>query len=469
MFFRILPLFVLAFGVLAAPAAASASAGASVTGGVLSYVASGPESSMVTVTSGGGAIVIADQGVQSITAGSGCRSTGVRQVSCPADAIASISADLGDGDDTISVALFFTPATVHGGPGSDTISGSAVDDALYGDGGSDTISGGWGNDRLDGGSEADRLYGNGGSDTVTYASRGVPVTVTVDSQADDGAAGEGDLVDAENVEGGSADDSLTGDGNPNKLSGGDGADTLSGAYGGDVLDGGAGADSVDGGAGDDSIAARDGTADGVTCGDGADAVVADTADSVGADCESVDKPSAPTTPVTPPPGDTPATPDPVSATPDPGPGTADPVPVTPRPHAPLTDAPAVEVGRRSITVSPSGALGIGLGCPADAGGACRGSIVLMAAKPIHVKGLTAARRRKIVKVTRRRKFSIAAGAKKTVQLQLARRSRASLKRRRWMVVSAVVTQRTGDGESTTSSKTLTLRAARRGVRRSGRR
>ena len=74
---------------------------------------------------------------------------------------------------------------------------------------------------------------------------------------------------------------------PVTLLGGDGADTLTGGAGGDTVDGGLGADALAGGPGADHLISRDGLADTVACGDGADDVDADTLDTVAADCESV--------------------------------------------------------------------------------------------------------------------------------------------------------------------------------------
>jgi Ca2+-binding RTX toxin-like protein len=98
---------------------------------------------------------------------------------------------------------------------------------------------------------------------------------------------------------------------PSTLSGGDGDDSLAGGPGNDTLRGNKGVDTHSGGAGDDYIDARGDAADVVNCGDGADTVIGDTADSIAADCETVDRgvpppvpPTAPTpapTPTDPPP------------------------------------------------------------------------------------------------------------------------------------------------------------------------
>jgi hypothetical protein len=66
-------------------------------------------------------------------------------------------------------------------------------------------------------------------------------------------------------------------------------------------------DAPDGGDGDDAITSRDGSADTVTCGAGADTVVADATDVLAADCENVQLPATETPgtgtgTTTPPPG-----------------------------------------------------------------------------------------------------------------------------------------------------------------------
>ena len=76
------------------------------------------------------------------------------------------------------------------------------------------------------------------SDTVTYANLDVAVIKTVDTV---------DVFLIENLIGGSGDDTLTGDGNPNRLEGGAGVDTLIGLAGNDTLIGGPGNDIIAGG------------------------------------------------------------------------------------------------------------------------------------------------------------------------------------------------------------------------------
>jgi Ca2+-binding RTX toxin-like protein len=140
------------------------------------------------------------------------------------------------------------------------------------------VNGGIGNDTfLEGVAKTPReqLVGGAGTDTVSYASRTVPITVSLSSSvdADDGdlsggtAAENDDLrEDIEVVIGGSAADSLTGGAGNDTLNGGNGADTLSGGAGDDTLNGqnggdtifeggsnGLGNDVVNGGAGVDTV------------------------------------------------------------------------------------------------------------------------------------------------------------------------------------------------------------------------
>ena len=87
--------------------------------------------------------------------------------------------------------------------------------------------------------------------------------------------------------GGPGADRLTGGSGGDELSGDDGNDTLAGGDGDDALDGGLGTDDARRRRRAPTAAARDGLADVVRCGDGDDAVDADTLDEVAADCETV--------------------------------------------------------------------------------------------------------------------------------------------------------------------------------------
>lgn len=186
----------------------------------------------------------------------------------------------GDGNDGLS-----------GGRGNDTVNGDGGDDFVSGDSGADVVNGGDGDDNLNNfnfvspGADADNgdVYSGGsGLDTIFVFAGAAPVSVTLDDQANDGAAGEGDNVraDVESVNVGSGADTLAGNDATNQLTGGGGNDTIDGGRGNDILQG------QDG---DDTINAVDGFADVVTCGAGNDVANVDTLDTVSNDCETVNR------------------------------------------------------------------------------------------------------------------------------------------------------------------------------------
>lgn len=251
------------------------------------------------------------------------------------DTNATVVVQGGNGNDTfeggINVDHFF------GGEGDDTIKGGQKGaDELRGEGGNDTLTGDWPSEH---GVYADTLDGGPGVDTVKdYVYSGDPmaapaIAVSLDGQANDGREGENDnVVGIEKLVSSSA-GSFTGDAGDNEfaapqvgragtLLGLAGNDTLiAGDAHGDVVDGGAGDDLVEGGfgddkltggpgrdtiagdrksrcneyscdlfvAGNDTIDVRDGEVDSVSCGTGADRVIADTVDTIAADCETVER------------------------------------------------------------------------------------------------------------------------------------------------------------------------------------
>ena len=160
----------------------------------------------------------------------------------------------------------------QGGLFSDTINGGVGDDRIFGDGGADILSGGADNDFIDGGRNDDMIFGDGGddildgdlgadtinggsgTDTVTFAGRGLAVTLSLATGGVTGRAAGDTYISIENVIGSPFDDIITGDGEANRLEGGRGDDQLFGAGGDDFLDGGVtGADAFDGGIGTDTV------------------------------------------------------------------------------------------------------------------------------------------------------------------------------------------------------------------------
>ena len=181
------------------------------------------------------------------------------------------------------------PCTITGTPeddeligtsGRDVICGAGGDDVLRGAGADDVLRGQSGDDRLSGGTGADVLIGGTGVDRATYAQREADVFLSIGDGANDGAAGEGDQIEAdvEELRGGSGDDTLIGDANSNRLQGEGGSDELTGGDGNDRLVGGPGNDQLD---------ALDALTfvDDLLCGGGTDTTLADPPDQVDADCE----------------------------------------------------------------------------------------------------------------------------------------------------------------------------------------
>jgi hypothetical protein len=193
----------------------------------------------------------------------------------------SVSLDGGRGDDLLSATS--GSVEIAGGPGNDRLtSGDGSLDSLSGGSGADRLTAGAGYDSLDGGPGPDLLQGQGdgdgldggpgrddlrggsGVDTADYLVGRGPVTVTLDGLANDGEAGERDVIHRD-IEGASVSaegqsgeldaarpsgSKLIGNNGPNELSvfanataeGRGGNDRLEGRWG--LLLGGRGADTL---------------------------------------------------------------------------------------------------------------------------------------------------------------------------------------------------------------------------------
>jgi Ca2+-binding RTX toxin-like protein len=184
------------------------------------------------------------------------------------DLQAEIDADMGGGDDILSVGDNSQRLVALGGDGSDNIfAGPAVD----------RLEGGAGNDGLGGGLGSDEMLGGADFDNAFYSSHSTNVTLSLNGVRDDGdqAAGEADLLDSiESLQGGSGDDIITGDDGLNDLTGGEGSDRIDGRGGFDRING----DFQGFGSGNDTIFARDGLADTIDCADGTDILFSDDVD-----------------------------------------------------------------------------------------------------------------------------------------------------------------------------------------------
>ena len=174
---------------------------------------------------------------------------------------------------------------MFGGDGADTALGGIGDDALFDDdAGADTYTGGDGSDSFyeqDDSSGGDSYDGGGGIDQITYDAD-VPFTLDLAAGIAQGK-GDGDkIVAIEDI----------GRGSPGTFLGTPGSNVIRGSDEADVIDPRAGNDLVFADGGDDAIDLRDGFADRVACGVGADTVQADTLDDVASDCETVTRTDA---------------------------------------------------------------------------------------------------------------------------------------------------------------------------------
>lgn len=176
------------------------------------------------------------------------------------------TADYADKTTSVVVTLMgATPATVFvNGIAEDTISnfenvyGGSGNDILTGDDRSNILRGEAGNDILNGGADDDLLSGGAGNDTAdggtgidTFDLREKTSSVVVQLSGANaatvfvGGVAEDTIRNVENIVGGTADDTLSGDAAANKLSGARGNDWLKGGGGADTLDGGEDSDTAD--------------------------------------------------------------------------------------------------------------------------------------------------------------------------------------------------------------------------------
>jgi Ca2+-binding RTX toxin-like protein len=158
-----------------------------------------------------------------------------------------------------------------GGDGNDFLAGDAGGNVLIGNNGADILVGAGGVDDLRGGVPSG--LPDASMDVASYRDRGVSVTASLLGAVNP----DGDLFsDISGLEGGGAQDTLTGDALANLLLGGGGNDTLNGL---------AGPDDLQGAEGDDNLLARDGERDLVHCGPGSDVYEEDAVDLL-TECEA---------------------------------------------------------------------------------------------------------------------------------------------------------------------------------------
>jgi Ca2+-binding RTX toxin-like protein len=210
-----------------------------------------------------------------------CMSISPNAVRCTTDPEAFDPVDVqvrsSDGADRVDVAT--NQASVYGGLGADTLSGSGIvhvslyggegDDhlrggsrsqTLRGGAGEDSLAGGPDNDELVGGTGADIMAGGSGLDSALYADHREQVSISLDDRANDGAPGEGDWLrgDIEGAVGSLGTTTFIGNAGPNFFNGRSHRDLIRGGAGRDGLFGGGGADLISGGGGEDFVLAQGG-------------------------------------------------------------------------------------------------------------------------------------------------------------------------------------------------------------------
>lgn len=161
-----------------------------------------------------------------------------------------ISVNAGNGNDLVQINnnVPYNSSTISGSNGNDTLTGGKGNDSIDGDNDNDTLDGGGGG--------ADLLRGDSGEDLANYSDRTDNLNITLDGVANDGAPGEKDNVQCEEVIAGSGNDTLIGSSGDDVLNGGAGADFIQGGGGNDVITGSTGSDTLEGQQGSDYLQAK---------------------------------------------------------------------------------------------------------------------------------------------------------------------------------------------------------------------
>ncbi|AOO66352.1 beta strand repeat-containing protein [Sulfurospirillum halorespirans] len=170
------------------------------------------------------------------------------------DVATALVINMAMGSVNTNASTFSEIENITGGTGNDTIYGDDQANTLKGGAGDDTIFTSVGVDYIDGGS--------GSNDWIDFSAiTTTPITINLSTQKiiNDGYGNTETIVNVENINAGSGNDTLYGDGMANTIYGNAGADTLSGNDGADLLYGGMGNDSLDGGADNDTLYGEDGS------------------------------------------------------------------------------------------------------------------------------------------------------------------------------------------------------------------
>lgn len=154
----------------------------------------------------------------------------------------------GDGNDELSM---FTTGRIDvtDGDGNDKVIAEGSQSTVRSSLGNDTYSGAAGPDKYFMGNApdgADTFLDARDSDVFDYSQRTAPISITVNSGANDGELNENDRINnAGIIIGTPFNDVIRGGTSPEDIRGGKGDDTISGGLGGDTLSGGEGRDTID--------------------------------------------------------------------------------------------------------------------------------------------------------------------------------------------------------------------------------
>ncbi len=263
----------------------------------------------ITISTNGTTLTIVDTGTGgAVDTDVDCAQVNPTTVTCAVNpatppTVTRYGVSLDTGVDSFTNQNFVTDFGQVGAPGdmgAKTISAGPGSQLLFGGLDSDNLDGGDGDDILFDGSQAsallttagnDILVGGAGADETQYSRQGTGgVNISLDRLANDGAPGEADNVQVENVTAGNGDDVIVGDATSNSLTGANGSDQVSGLGGNDELFGDngsggvvrgilgfAGDDTLDGGAGRDAL----------DCGRGFDLALREPLDDVEPNCERI--------------------------------------------------------------------------------------------------------------------------------------------------------------------------------------
>jgi serralysin len=192
------------------------------------------------VGSTGNDTLIGGAGGDTFVGNSGLNFVSYADAPAPASGTGGVFADLGNASNNTTGNPASSPQDAIGDTyfGITGLMGTTYDDTLRGgDSTNDTLLGGDGNDVLRGRGGSDVLSGGNGFDFADYAEQTTSITIDLGNPANNvGAPALDTLISIEGLIGGSAADTLRGDGNSNFLRGGLGGDVLDGAGGTDYAD-----------------------------------------------------------------------------------------------------------------------------------------------------------------------------------------------------------------------------------------